>query len=37
MTYYLDNLDSIAEAAQFITVPDDVLEENKTKLESAGS
>ncbi len=37
MTYYLDNLDSIAEAAQFITVPDDVLEENKAKLESAGS
>ncbi len=37
MTYFLDNLDTIAEAAQFIAVPDDVLEENASKLESAGS
>ncbi len=36
MTYYLDNLDTIAEAAQFITVPDEVLDENASKLESAG-
>ena len=35
MDYYLNNLDSLAESAQFITVPDDVVEENLSKLETA--
>ncbi len=35
MDYYLNNLDSIAESAQFIAVPDDVAAENLTKLEAA--
>jgi phosphate transport system substrate-binding protein len=32
--YYLNNLDAIAEAAQFITAPDEVVSENLTKLET---
>jgi phosphate transport system substrate-binding protein len=35
MDYYLNNLDAIAESAQFITVPDDVVAENLTKLATA--
>jgi phosphate transport system substrate-binding protein len=35
MEYYLGNLDSIAEAAQFITAPDSVLAENQTKFDAA--
>jgi phosphate transport system substrate-binding protein len=35
MDYYLNNLDSLAESAQFITVPDSVVEENLTKLQTA--
>jgi phosphate transport system substrate-binding protein len=32
--YYLNNLDAIAESAQFITVPDEVVSENLTKLKT---
>ncbi|HEY7561639.1 MAG TPA: PstS family phosphate ABC transporter substrate-binding protein [Gaiellaceae bacterium] len=32
--FYLNNLDTIAEAAQYITVPDDVVSENLSKLQT---
>jgi phosphate transport system substrate-binding protein len=32
--HYLNNLDAIAESAQFITVPDEVVSENLTKLKT---
>jgi phosphate transport system substrate-binding protein len=35
--YYLNNVDPIAEDAQFITAPDDVVAQNLTKLEAVGS